>query len=346
MIDAEDFLRRHQPVSPQKPRAAGSGIAGKGIDGAAVKGTVTDGTVMDGAVAVVHDVVVHGAVVRDVAVHGAVVNGTVSAVERASGNASGPRVERDGEICPSVSASNDAKAYAMPLGVAVFGSARGLDGACDGDDASFSRSSSRWGGGVRRRRSSRPSSSGTSTRVHRAARGSSHAAEVAAERGESYDASTPSVQVGDEEACREAALRILDAAAKPSRAMVARLVDKGYARSTAEAVVARLVELRLIDDDAFAEDVLRACHARMMGARGAYRELLRKDVSESMARSKVDRAEKLGLFEENAWELGRTVSMKTAGMDRERRLRRFWSAGGRKGHDPEVLRRVAHELFA
>ncbi|WCA41396.1 hypothetical protein PGB23_03015 [Bifidobacterium pseudolongum subsp. pseudolongum] len=25
--------------------------------------------------------------------------------------------------------------------------------------------------------------------------------------------------------------------------------------------------------------------------------------------------------------------------------RRFWSAGGRKGHDPQVLREVAHALF-
>lgn len=318
MIEAEDFLRRHQPVSPQKPRIADNDIDGAGIE----------------------DVDALGATIRSAVPHSA----AAVAVGREPGVviASGRRVERDDEACPSVSASNGATAQSVSSGVAVFGSARSRDGSRVGGndgDASLSRSAARWGGGRRRRRSSRPS-------VRGVAHWASHAAGIDAERGESYDAAPSTVEAGDEEACREAALRILDAAAKPSRAMVARLVDKGYARSTAEAVVARLVELRLIDDDAFAEDVLRACHARMMGARGAYRELLRKDVSESMARSKVDRAETLGLFEENAWELGRTVSMKTAGMDRERRLRRFWSAGGRKGHDPEVLRRVAHELFA
>ena len=35
----------------------------------------------------------------------------------------------------------------------------------------------------------------------------------------------------------------------------------------------------------------------------------------------------------------------TAGLDVEVRKRRFWSAGGRKGHNPEVLRKIAQELF-
>lgn len=52
-----------------------------------------------------------------------------------------------------------------------------------------------------------------------------------------------------------------------------------------------------------------------------------------------------GVFEDAAWELGRRSAAKTQGMDPKVRKRRFWSSGGRKGHDAETLRAIAHELF-
>ena len=149
----------------------------------------------------------------------------------------------------------------------------------------------------------------------------------------------------DLDACREAALRLLDAAPRPSGAMRERLVGKGYAHEVVDDVIARLIRVRLIDDEAYAQSAVRYCASRLMGYRGAVMELKRKGVNRQLARHVCDEAESQGVFAEAAWELGRRTARKTAGLDVEVRKRRFWSAGGRKGHDPEVLREIAQELF-
>lgn len=149
----------------------------------------------------------------------------------------------------------------------------------------------------------------------------------------------------DLDACREAALRLLDAAPRPSGAMRERLVGKGYAPEVVDDVIARLIRVRLIDDEAYAQSAVRYCASRLMGYREAVMELKRKGVNRQLARHVCDEAESQGVFAEAAWELGRRTARKTAGLDVEVRKRRFWSAGGRKGHDPEVLREIAQELF-
>ena len=149
----------------------------------------------------------------------------------------------------------------------------------------------------------------------------------------------------DLDACREAALRLLDAAPRPSGAMRERLVGKGYAPEVVDDVIARLIRVRLIDDEAYAQSAVRYCASRLMGYRGAVMELKRKGVNRQLAQHVCDDAESQGVFAEAAWELGRRTARKTAGLDVEVRKRRFWSAGGRKGHDPEVLREIAQELF-
>lgn len=149
----------------------------------------------------------------------------------------------------------------------------------------------------------------------------------------------------DLDACREAALRLLDAAPRPSGAMRERLVGKGYAPEVVDDVIARLIRVRLIDDEAYAQSAVRYCASRLMGYRGAVMELKRKGVNRQLAQHVCEEAESQGVFAEAAWELGRRTARKTAGLDVEVRKRRFWSAGGRKGHDPEVLREIAQELF-
>ncbi|MBW3089847.1 regulatory protein RecX [Bifidobacterium miconisargentati] len=149
----------------------------------------------------------------------------------------------------------------------------------------------------------------------------------------------------DEDACREAALRLLDAAPRSSGALRDRLLGKGYDEATVEQVIERLIAVRLLDDEDYAESVVRVCAGRMMGRRGAIMELSRKGVDRALAQQVADEAERRGVFEEAAWELGRRVASKTQGLDRQVRQRRFWSAGGRKGHSPETLRRVAAELL-
>ncbi|MGO5068062.1 regulatory protein RecX [Bifidobacterium catenulatum] len=149
----------------------------------------------------------------------------------------------------------------------------------------------------------------------------------------------------DLDACREAALRLLDAAPRSSGAMRERLVGKGYAPEVVDDVIARLIRVHLIDDEAYAQSAVRYCASRLMGYRGAVMELKRKGVNRQLAQHVCDEAESQGVFAEAAWELGRRTARKTAGLDVEVRKRRFWSAGGRKGHDPEVLREIAQELF-
>lgn len=149
----------------------------------------------------------------------------------------------------------------------------------------------------------------------------------------------------DIDACREAALRLLDAAPRSSGALRARLIDKGYDVAVVDEVIERLIVVNLLDDDDYAQCTVRYCVHRLMGARGALMELTRKGVDRQTAEHAVNEARDRGLFEEAAWELGRQYAGKTQGLDPNKRRQRFWSAGGRKGHDPETLRRVAQDLF-
>ncbi|MEE0970793.1 MAG: regulatory protein RecX, partial [Bifidobacterium ruminantium] len=107
----------------------------------------------------------------------------------------------------------------------------------------------------------------------------------------------------------------------------------------------RLERVQLINDEAYAQSAVRYCASRLMGRRGAVMELIRKGVDRGLAQHVCDEAEAEGVFSEAAWELGRRTARKTTGMDCDVRKRRFWSAGGRKGHNPDILRQVAQELF-
>lgn len=149
----------------------------------------------------------------------------------------------------------------------------------------------------------------------------------------------------DEEACKEAALRLLDAAARSTGGLRSKLAERGYEPQVIDAVIDRLVELRLLDDEDYARMVVRACVGRMMGMRGTVMELTRKGVDRAVARSVAQEAAEQGVFDEAAWELGRSVARKARACSVEVQRRRFWGAGGRKGHDPQVLREVAHALF-
>ena len=149
----------------------------------------------------------------------------------------------------------------------------------------------------------------------------------------------------DLDACREAALRLLDAAPRPSGALRERLIGKGYTSEVVDDVIERLTRVQLIDDEAYAQSAVRYCATRLMGCRGAVAELIRKGVDRRLAQQVCDEAESYGVFTEAAWELGRRTARKTAGLERDVRRRRFWSAGGRKGHNPEILRQIAQELF-
>ena len=149
----------------------------------------------------------------------------------------------------------------------------------------------------------------------------------------------------DLDSCRETALRLLDAAPRSSGALRERLLSKGYPPDVIDEVILRLQRVELIDDQAYAQSAVHYCVTRMMGRRGALMEMIRKGVDRQLAEESARIADEQGAFTDAAWQLGRSVASKTSGLPREVRRRRFWSAGGRKGHNPEILREIAHELF-
>ena len=155
----------------------------------------------------------------------------------------------------------------------------------------------------------------------------------------------PRADADDADACREAALTLLDAAARSSGALARRLVDKGFDTNVVDQVVDRLTRLGLVDDQAYAQDLLRSCLHRTMGERGVLSEMTRKGLDPGLAAQVVAQASREGLFVDSAYELGRKVARKTAGLDLKVRKRRFWSAGSRKGHSPGLLNQVAADLF-
>lgn len=150
----------------------------------------------------------------------------------------------------------------------------------------------------------------------------------------------------DGERCKEAALRLLDAAARSTGALRAKLAERGYADDVIGEVVDRLTELRLLDDEEYARAVARSCANRMMGMRGAVMEMTRKGVDRALATRVAAEADADGLFVDAAWALGRSVAARTRGKDPQVARRRFWSAGGRKGHDSQTLREVGEALFS
>ena len=106
----------------------------------------------------------------------------------------------------------------------------------------------------------------------------------------------------DLDACREAALRLLDAAPRASGALRERLLAKGYGEAIVDEVIERLIRVQLIDDSAYAESAVRYCAGRMMGRRGTVMELARKGVDRKLAEQVCDEAEQNGIFEDAASE--------------------------------------------
>ena len=104
----------------------------------------------------------------------------------------------------------------------------------------------------------------------------------------------------DLDACREAALRLLDAAPRASGALRERLLSKGYGEAIVDEVIERLIRVQLIDDRAYAESAVRYWAGRMMGRRGAVLELARKGVDRKLSEQVCGEAEQDGIGPPNS----------------------------------------------
>ncbi|RSX55770.1 regulatory protein RecX [Bifidobacterium dolichotidis] len=155
----------------------------------------------------------------------------------------------------------------------------------------------------------------------------------------------PAQDAQDQQACMEAALRLLDSCSRSTGMMRERLTERGFDEQIVTNVINRLIEIQYLDDASVAQSLLRTCLAKHMGERGARQTLQRKGVDRSAIDQVLQQAREDGAFAQSAWELGEQVARKTEGLERQTRLRRFWSAGARKGHSGADLRPVADELF-
>ena len=153
------------------------------------------------------------------------------------------------------------------------------------------------------------------------------------------ESSQPLIQ--DEDECKEAALRLLDAADRPTGALREKLSDRNFHPDTIEIVLQRLVEIGVVNNQRYAQRAVESCLKRHMGAQGTFMDLRRKGVDSADAREAIALAQQQDAFLQSAFELAYQVAHKTQGLDKQVRLRRFWSAGGRKGHASEDLRQAA-----
>lgn len=149
----------------------------------------------------------------------------------------------------------------------------------------------------------------------------------------------------DAGACQEAALKLLDMAPRSEDTLRQRLQGKGYSNQAIETALANLERVGLVDDEKYAQGIVESCLNRCMGRRGAFMELKRRGIREAEAKKALDEAEERGAFHQAALDLGEQVAKRTRGFDRRTRLRRLWSAGGRKGHTSDDIREAAEAFL-
>jgi regulatory protein len=147
----------------------------------------------------------------------------------------------------------------------------------------------------------------------------------------------------------EQAIRLLEFRPRSVDELRRRLLQKGADESDVEAVVARLLEQKLLDDADFAEQFARG---RVLGAGASRRrivqELTRKGVAREIADSAVD-----GLMEREgidpAAAIHRVAGKKwrsLAKLDDFTRRRRLYAFLARRGFSPDEIRTAMNALGA
>ncbi|HEU4564875.1 MAG TPA: regulatory protein RecX [Gemmatimonadaceae bacterium] len=144
------------------------------------------------------------------------------------------------------------------------------------------------------------------------------------------------------------ALNMLAFRARSVRDLRRRLVQKGEPEDVADAAIARLVELGLLDDAAFARQyarskVLSAGHSR----RRLQQELYRKGVAREVAEASIEEVmAEDGVDEEAIIERAARKKLRTlAGLDPDARRRRLYGYLARRGYELDDIRRVMDELL-
>lgn len=153
-------------------------------------------------------------------------------------------------------------------------------------------------------------------------------------------------QVGstDPTACREAALKLLERTRRTRSDLERRLKDKGFAPATVGEVVARLVEVGLVDDAEFARAWLAGRWGRKpSGWRRLQQELRGKGISDDdIERARTQLAERGSAPDEvaSAAKLIAKARRRYAALEPHVQRQRLYALLARHGYDSDTIRRA------
>src|SRR5512143_181052 len=145
----------------------------------------------------------------------------------------------------------------------------------------------------------------------------------------------------DLEACREAALRLLERQRRTRSDLARRLRDKGFAAATLEQVLDRLAGVGLVDDVEYARAFMAGRRARRAaGARRIEQELRARGVGPEdieAARGRLD-AEQGGMDEvAAARKVVAQAARRYAGLEERARRQRLYALLARRGFDSDTI---------
>ena len=150
--------------------------------------------------------------------------------------------------------------------------------------------------------------------------------------------------VTDPDACREAALKLLERTRRTRVDLARRLADKGFATATVAEVLDRLAAVGLIDDTEFARAFLAGRWGRKpSGWRRLQQELRAKGVAEAdvlAARGLLEQRE--GGVDEiaTARKLVAQAERRYARLEPRVRQQRLYALLARRGYDGDIIRRA------
>ncbi len=146
------------------------------------------------------------------------------------------------------------------------------------------------------------------------------------------------------ERARELALSILTRAPRSAADLRARLISKEIEPEVADEVIARYLEVGLLDDEGLAATIARTRHAeRGLAPRAIAQELRRKGFEEDHIRAALEPLT-ADLQEDTARELAAKRWSREAGVPTEARVRRTVSHLARKGYSASLAFALVRDL--
>ncbi|WP_084040303.1 regulatory protein RecX [Demequina sp. NBRC 110053] len=156
--------------------------------------------------------------------------------------------------------------------------------------------------------------------------------------------SAPTTPADPAERAREIALRLLTHSARSTAQLREGLLKREVEPGIADQIVARYVEVGLLDDGALAASIARARHSERGASRRAiHQELRRKGFGTDHIDAALDQ-----ISGDDEHEAARSLALKRwrslQAHDEQTRVRRVVAMLGRKGYSPEIAFGVVKEL--